>query len=443
MNSRIDSASDTRRLIVFAGLGLAQALIYAALAFGENHQGQPDRAVLLIVIAVALYFVALVTARPLSGKAAFAVAVALGVTFRALLFPEAPLLSDDYFRYLWDGLVQLRGVNPYRYAPADPALAGIDDALRAQVNHPEVRTIYPPVAQLIFLFGAWVSSGHVFVLKAFWLVCDVGIAVLLLRLLPPERKLQAWTVYVWSPLVIIEVAWTAHLDLLGVFPVVLAIYLATRSPVRSAGLGLAVAGSAMVKYFAVIFLPSAARRGRLPRVLVAFAAAILLLHIPYASAGYRTFEGLFTYAASWHFNAGLFDILTWLLSAQMAKLIAVAVVLFMVVGSVRNEWTLEKTVFWLTGTILILSPTVHPWYLLWMVPLVALRPNRAWLYLSGSVLLAYYGLAGFQAEGVWPEPWWIKLLIYGPFFVLLAADGWPGSWWQAAWETLRIPQRRR
>ncbi len=275
-------------------------------------------------------------------------------------------------------------------------------------------------------------------------------------MLPAERRLAAWTLYWWSPLVVVEVAWNAHLDLLGVLPLVAALWLARRHAgpravpagapsagarssgalARSAGVGLALAGAALVKYFPAALLPAATRRiGH--RCGAAFLLATAALYLPYLGAGPRLFEGLFTYSASWRFNDGLFAILAWAVGSEpAAKAVAAAAVLAVVIQSVRNDWSLSRTAFWVTGALIVLSPTVHPWYLLWMVPLVALRPSRAWLYLSGSVFLAYYGLATYRDVGVWPEPWWLRLVIYGPFFALLVVDGWRGSWWQSAWQAL-------
>ena len=445
MNSPLDSTSERTRLAGLVALGAVQVTIYGVLAIWEAYQTRPQIAMLLALLAFAFYLAALVTARRLSGRRAFAVAIAFGLAFRILLFPEAPFLSDDYFRYLWDGIVQLKGLNPYRFAPSDPALAGIDDALRARVNHPEVRTIYPPLAQLVFLVTAKVSAGSYFALKAVWLACDIGIAVLLYRLVAEERRLQAWMLYWWSPLVVIEVYWNAHLDLLGVAFVVVLLALAKQSPIKSHAIGVAVAAASLIKYFAVAFLPAAARTGRSLRAAAAFSSVVALLSVPYASSGVANmFEGLLTYAQHWRFNAGLYRVLEWaLFSSTLAKAMAAAVVLLVVANSVRNRWSIERTLFWVTGTALVLSPTVHPWYLLWMVPLLAVRPNRGWIFLNGSVFLAYYGLGSFRASGVWPEPWWLQSMIYGPFFVLLLTDAWRGSWWQAARDAIRIAPASR
>ncbi len=436
MNSLPPTAEARRRLATLTALGLAQSAVYLVLATWSGYHSRPTFVILLALLAFTLYLASLPLSRSL--PIAIPIVIAIGIVFRLLLLPNPPFLTDDHFRYLWDGLLQTRGINPYRYAPADPALSGIDDALRAQVNHPNVTTIYPPIAQMVFALVALTSTGYLG-LKLIWLTCDAGIAALIYRLVPNERRLHALILYWWSPLVVIEVAWNAHLDLLGVLPLVTALWLARRAPVRSIALGSAIAAAGLVKYFAVALLPAATRIGRPFRTAFAFSVAVAVLYLPYASAGGRLFTGLGTYAGSWRFNDGLYHILNWIAPwPHAAKAVAAAVVLFIVVQSARNEWTIEKAAFWVTGAILMLSPTVHPWYLLWMVPLVAIRPNRAWLYLSGSVFLAYYGLATYRAEGLWLEPWWIKLAIYGPFFILLAVDSWRGSWWQAQWESARF-----
>ncbi len=431
------AAPDPKRLALFAGLGAGQAVVYGFLASSDAYLDRPAAAMLGALLAFALYLGGLGAAGRLSGRGAFVVAVVAGLVFRVLLLPEPPFLSDDYFRYLWDGAVQANGINPYVHAPADPALAGIDDLLRARVNHAEVPTIYPPLAQIVFLLNALAAGGWLG-LKLIWLACDIGTAALLYHLVPPQRRLQMWTLYWWSPLVVIEVAWSAHLDTLGILPLVLAIWLARCQRPRSIALGLAIAAAALVKYFAAALLPAAARTGRPTRAVAAFAVGALALSLPYASAGRHMFDGLTVFAAHWQFNESLFGLLALLVTSPLAaKAIAVLVVLFIVFQSVRNEWTLERTAFWVTGGILLLAPTVHPWYLLWMVPLIAIRMNRAWLYLTGSVFLAYFGLETFRADGVWPEPWWARLAIYGPFFLILIADAWRGSWWRVAVDQLR------
>src|SRR4029079_243666 len=80
-----------------------------------------------------------------------------GILFRAVLVPLAPRFSDDLYRYLWDGKVLLHGINPYRYSPTAPELAGLRAALWPLINHPDLPTIYPPLCMLFFAASVWIA----------------------------------------------------------------------------------------------------------------------------------------------------------------------------------------------------------------------------------------------------------------------------------------------
>ena len=72
-----------------------------------------------------------------------------------------PSLSDDAYRYVWDGQVQAHGINPYQYVPQDPALEFLQDgALYDHLNSPAFYSVYPPVSQLIFGAAAHLFDGN-------------------------------------------------------------------------------------------------------------------------------------------------------------------------------------------------------------------------------------------------------------------------------------------
>ena len=117
----------------------------------------------------------------------------LGLLMRLLLIPTAPTLSEDLYRYLWDGHLVAHGVNPYPHAPSDPALAPYHNGLLARLNHADVPTIYPPAAQFLFAATAAVSETPV-AWKLMLLALETLLTVSLLRLLrrrgqAPERLL--------------------------------------------------------------------------------------------------------------------------------------------------------------------------------------------------------------------------------------------------------------
>ena len=338
---------------------------------------------------------------------------------RLVLLPLTPELSDDIYRYLWDGQVQLAGINPYRYAPTAIELSEIRTVYQGLINNPDMPTIYPPLAQLAFLAIA-LAGGAIFQAKLLWLGLDLGTAWLLGRVASITGRSRRLTqlVYLWSPLLVVEVAWSGHLEPLGLFPLVLVILLA-RAPMSA---GAATALAALTKFAPLVAVPALTRRLGV-RFLVGFVAAAALLYAPYAFAGRRLFAGLTMYAQDWWFMKGPFTLLEAVLPGPMAARYAAGVlVLGVVAWTTWQRYRPERALFWILGAGMILTPTLHPWYVLWMLPLAALRANRTWILMTGLSFLGYFGLATFQDTGEWSQPMLVRLLLWVPFLVLLASD---------------------
>ena len=181
---------------VFLGLTTVATLGYLTLALAGDLRERPSlllagHALLLGAMLGALWIV-----RRERGLWRWAVAASL--LFRLVAVPGEPALSDDLYRYLWDGRVQLHGLHPYRFAPADPLVAEQSEALAtlqrgeqaAAVNHSELRTIYPPVAQWFFLAVAALGAGPVGLKLALGLV-DFGVVLALGALLGRMRLPRA------------------------------------------------------------------------------------------------------------------------------------------------------------------------------------------------------------------------------------------------------------
>ena len=167
-----------------------------------------------------------------AGRGAPSLLVIWGVAIlaRLVLLPLTPELSDDIYRYLWDGHVLLEGVNPYAYPPDHEVLATIRTPWHGEINHPEIPTIYPPLSQLLFGLVA-LAGGTVAAAKVVWLCFDLGCGFLLQRIAirtgRPPGTVMIW--YLWSPLLIVETAWSAHFDAVGLFILAGLILLAARS----------------------------------------------------------------------------------------------------------------------------------------------------------------------------------------------------------------------
>jgi hypothetical protein len=326
------------------------------------------------------------------------------VLFRAALVPVPPTLSDDVFRYVWEGRVQAQGFDPYVLPPTAPELEHLRDSDWESINNPGASAIYPPLAQLVFRAVARV--GGVTTFKASFCILDVVLVMLVGRELRRRRAPAAHLAfYAWNPLVIVEVAGSGHLEPLALLPLVGALLWASRRPVLA---WPALAASVAVKYAGGLVAPLLLRARRPPLTAVAVAAAgLALVTLPFAGAGARLFDSLWLYAEKWRHNDGLFAALAALTgSLWWAKALAATLVLAVLGAAFRRREPVEVGALWVLATLVLVSPTIHPWYLLWVVVLLPLVPHQALFVWSGSIVFAYLflhpvGLMGPFDKGSW------------------------------------------
>ncbi len=210
-------------------LGLTSVLVLVSGDFGFDLPlvQQPVAWFVCIELAAGMVFIAVVWAasRGYTRKTPVLWLFFVGMAMRGLMMCSSPVLEYDYYRYLWDGAVLAHGMNPFRYAPAqvtDPTssvpaklrrLAQESGEVLPRVSHPELRTIYPPVAQVTFaaahLIKPWSLAAWRCVLAFF----DVATALLLLVILRSLGYPSCLVViYWWNPLVIREIFNTGHMD---------------------------------------------------------------------------------------------------------------------------------------------------------------------------------------------------------------------------------------
>ncbi|MFQ5709459.1 MAG: hypothetical protein ACE5HO_18535 [bacterium] len=405
------------------------------------------------------------SADTLSAREVVTVGVVFGVIFRLTLLFSPPTLSDDIYRYVWDGRVAAHGVNPYRFAPEAHELQSLRDRdIFPNINHREVSTIYPPVNQLTFR-GIYELNPRIVGFKSAALGFDLlTICLLFLILRKLSMPLDRLLIYVWNPLVIVEFSGSGHIDSEGIFLLTLALWLFVERKLIVSTVVLAL--SFLTKYLALLLLPFYTffkKENKLFYLLI-FVIVAAVFYIPYANAREGLFSALLVYSSKWRFNDSLFALIfstvhrllpeSWIVklmilpygmqpepgtiatrgtdlaltvSKYIVSLAFAALFLFYFSRSKREFskvgriW-MFKVGLVLFGTFFLLSPTVHPWYLCWMLPFLVLLPNRAWILLTGLVGLSYWALIDFSATGVWHENIWIKWLEYLPFYLLLTYD---------------------
>ena len=327
------------------------------------------------------------------------------LVFRALLVPLPPVLSGDVYRYVWEGRVQGSGVNPYVHAPADPALAALRDADWGRINHPELTAIYPPLAQLVFRGLA--ACGGVTWFKTAFVLLDLGVIALLGAALRRRgAPLAPLALYAWNPLPVIEVAGSGHMEPLALLFLVAAVAWAPSRPARA---WLALGCCIVVKFAGVVVAPLVAR-ARLPRpwVLGVTVLGMIAFTLPYADAGGALFASLRLYAAKWRFNDLLFAPLVGLWGSLARAKVTAALLAVLVMGVLMfRRVVLERAAPLLLGATLLLSPTIHPWYLLWAVVFLPLAPCAPLLLWSGSILFAYLFVLPLGTMPVFPAQHWL------------------------------------
>ncbi|MBA2297480.1 MAG: DUF2029 domain-containing protein, partial [Actinobacteria bacterium] len=295
-------------LAVLGGGLLATTLILGAVLARPDPLERPAPLVIAIVAALAVYGFAatlVLRGRPF-GRWAFGLVLLVAVTARLVLAVDPPTLSDDAYRYVWDGRVQAAGINPYRFPPRSLELKQLrDEAIYEQVNRKFAPTIYPPAAQGFFRAAYVVHPDSIRWTKASLVLVD-AVAICLLGLLlvrsgrPPERAL----LYAWHPLAILEVGHSGHVDVLAVALLLGSLLFTMRG--RPVAAGVALAGAALVKFYALAALVPLLARGRRFGALSggALAGTVALAYLPFLEVGRRVFGYLPGYLTEEGFESG-------------------------------------------------------------------------------------------------------------------------------------------
>ncbi len=387
---------------------------------------------LAVTLALAWAAAAGAAAWRLRGSGALPVVLlAAGLGLRAIALWTAPQLSDDLFRYLWEGRVQLAGLSPFLHPPADPALAALRDPIWEAVNHKQVSTIYPPGA--LWLFEA--VSAVLYAPLGWKLLAgaaDFGV-LLLITAVVRGRGGAAWApaLYALHPLPVLESAGSGHLESVALLGLAGAVLLSDRG--RPGAALLAATGGALVKLLpAVAALPLLRAHGRaLLKPALAAAAITAALSLPHLEAGATLLRGFNTYYESWSFNASFFRLIQWALGDPLAaRPVGVALGAALCAAALWRLRDPARLALFVAGALVLLSPVVHPWYVLWALAPALMVGAWPWAVLATTALLSYLVLGTYDpATDSWSEPAWIIWVEYPP--LLLA-----GLWW---WGTRARP----
>src|SRR5215831_4512863 len=174
--------------------GLGAILLASLTICSENfrYRGELPFIIPLLVAGIA-YLLAIreLFSTPRFSKRVVIFGLILAGAWHVEFLRQPPGEDDDIHRYLWDGRVQRLGYNPYLLVPNDPALAGLHTAETRALNHPDLPSPYPPGAELFFRAIAAIHEST-FALRVAFVLCNLGIVLVLLDLLRRTRQAEHW-----------------------------------------------------------------------------------------------------------------------------------------------------------------------------------------------------------------------------------------------------------
>jgi hypothetical protein len=417
-------------LAAVAALAMLLAIVAETLATGTPNDAR-WRLLAWIGASWLAFALAAAALRRAPVRAAVPILVVGAIALQALAIGTPPRSTDDYYRYVWDGRVQAAGIDPYRLAPVDPALAGLRDdwlfppACRdavpacTRMNHPSAPTIYPPVAQAAFLALHVVTEplgpdgGGARSLQVAAALLALGTTLALLLVLRRRGDPRDAVLWAWCPIVVLEAGNNAHVDVLAALLVVAAMGAAAAGrPVRA---GLAAGAAAATKILPLLVLPAllapvagrdtgrdagrdAGRRVWLRRpavrLLTATAAVLAAVYLPHVLAlGAKVLGFLPSYLAEEGYDGrARFALLRPLLPDRVAAVVAVAILIGVALAVARRT---DPRRPWggalvLVGVAFALGGVTYPWYPMLLVALVALDGRAEWLAVAAASYPGYF-----------------------------------------------------
>lgn len=379
-------------------------------------------------------------------KKEFSILIVLAILFRFLFLLAIPNLSQDFYRFIWDGRMILEGFNPYLSTPESWINSGQNPINQAKELYAGMGNLngshytnYPPLNQLCFYIAALFSSksilGSVIVMRLLMILSDIGIIYFgskLLKLLNlPKSNIL---LYALNPFIIIELTGNLHFEAVMLFFAVWSLYLLVKQ--KWIGAAILIGLSVSVKLIPLIFLPLFFQwfiknkwRGFFQYVLFCFIVVITVIvtFLPFLTSefieNYKSTVGL--WFNKFEFNASLYYIARAIgytkrgfneiaVIGQIMPMIAVSFLLIITFFR-KNKQPIELISALLLGLTFyyFTTTTMHPWYISTLLILSVFTKYRFTIVWSITILLSYQAYANTP----WKENLWFigieYLFVYG------------------------------
>ena len=356
--------------------------------------------------------------------------ILIGLSFRLAFIDYTPLLSQDYFRFIWDGKLLSQGINPYLYLP--------DELIEMFSNWEYLYsgmgpmsaghyTNYPMINQLLFALGV-LSTKPILIYRLLLILADLITFKLLTKL-----SSQTWGLTYWlSPMVILEGAGNLHFEPVMVAFLVLGLYhFKQGEPFRSS---VALAVSVLLKLIPLMFAPlllKVVKQKQLKVMVFGFIITLALFTTPFIDPWFFVTysESVGLWFSNFEFNAGiyrvvkelgtLFGVQDW----QMIRFYGKVHSFVILVLALKFTWecdrfskVLDKS-YLLLMIYLLTAPTIHPWYLITLLALGAISQHPSAMLWSLTIILSYVAYKMNPTE----LPLWLVALQFIPVVMSLTS----------------------
>jgi alpha-1,6-mannosyltransferase len=352
--------------------------------------------------------------------------IIIGLSIRFVLIFVLPSLSDDFYRFIWDGRLLNHGINPFLELPSyyiNNDLYGdfLTLDIYHQLNSQNYFTVYPPVLQGVFWLATYCFPnsvlGSVIIMKLVLFLLEAGSIYCIIQLLRHFKQPEnAVLLYALNPVVMLEIVGNLHFEGIMIFFLLLFLlfFVKNKKHLSAVSIGIAI----VAKLLPLMFLPFLIKRLKWKSIVyfLIVGLTIILLFAPLLNQAFLTniSESVGLYFQHFEYNGSVYYILRWLgfqlqgfnMIGFISPILALSVFSLVIYTTFfKDKMTSKELPFYMLFALTafyLLSTTVHPWYITTMIALSTLTRFRYPVIWSGLIFLTYinYGYEPFR-ENIW------------------------------------------
>jgi hypothetical protein len=367
--------------------GLALTYLFAIGFVSLTPRSAFELLLIALFIAFSIWYVFLKT------KVNMPLLLATAILGRLIFFFGLPFLSDDFYRFIWDGELLLNGINPIGNIPTE-VVAQIEakSTLLQEMNSPEYPSVYPPLHQAGMAFGALFNGflAQVNGMRIFIIFCELIGFLYFLRF--AKASMPVYLLYLTNPLVVVEGVGNIHFEAALLPFLAIAIERLAKESKSYVPIAIAI----LIKLNPLILIPSIWNETGGRRVVLITGTLVLIGFLPFLGGLSDSLHGFDLFFRSFEFNASFYYLFSEIgkqivgynaiaiLGPAMASLSAAGII---AIGYTRIEFKEKALMAYLI--FLLFAATVHPWYIIPLVYLALLTRREAILIWSFTAFFSY------------------------------------------------------